>query len=101
MFDIVCKKCGASINNMYMVERGNNIGLYCKCSEDGTYVKWVDKKTVDKLKQMGVSLDASLHGKCIKCGSTDTIVKSNGPHKGLYCANCGKWLKWLSKKEKR
>ena len=37
---------------------------------------------------------------CRYCSSINIITKNNGPHIGAYCADCGKWLKWLSKSEK-
>lgn len=38
---------------------------------------------------------------CNKCGSTDVFVKAkNGNQTGLYCNDCGAWIKWLSKDEK-
>ena len=38
---------------------------------------------------------------CPHCRSTNLIVASGkGPHHGrLSCADCGRWLKWLSKRE--
>lgn len=36
-----------------------------------------------------------------KCGSDRMFVKSSGNHIGLYCKECGKWIKWLSKDESR
>lgn len=37
---------------------------------------------------------------CEKCGSMDLFVKKNGEHQtGLYCSDCGKWIKWISKSE--
>ena len=38
---------------------------------------------------------------CTKCGSIDVYIKENGTQTGLYCEDCGKWIKWLSKEEKR
>ena len=38
---------------------------------------------------------------CSKCGSTDVFIDENGNHKGLYCGDCGKWIKWLTKEEVR
>lgn len=33
---------------------------------------------------------------CRYCGNTTNFVlKQNGPHVGLYCGVCGKWLKWI------
>ena len=36
-----------------------------------------------------------------KCGSTKFFTKANGTQTGLYCAECGKWQKWLGKNEVR
>lgn len=38
---------------------------------------------------------------CPKCGSIDVYIKENGTQTGLYCGDCGKWIKWLGKEEKR
>ena len=38
---------------------------------------------------------------CTKCNSKDLFTKVNGNQVGLYCSNCGKWIKWLSKEEIR
>ena len=38
---------------------------------------------------------------CPKCSSKDTFIKPNGNQTGLYCADCGKWIKWLTKEEIR
>ena len=38
--------------------------------------------------------------KC-KCGSTDLFTEQKGNNLGLYCAECGKWIKWLNKDEAR
>lgn len=37
--------------------------------------------------------------KCKNCYSDRTIIKKKGPHIGAYCADCGTWITWLSKKE--
>lgn len=34
---------------------------------------------------------------CKYCGSSLIELKSKGPHTGIYCACCGKWIKWLGK----
>lgn len=34
---------------------------------------------------------------CDKCGSIDVFIREKGPHKGLYCGDCGGFLKWLNK----
>lgn len=38
--------------------------------------------------------------KC-KCGSGNFVImiKRNSAQKGLYCSDCGKWIKWLGKDE--
>lgn len=36
-----------------------------------------------------------------KCGSTNFFMKANGNQTGLYCPDCGKWQRWLTKDEIR
>lgn len=38
--------------------------------------------------------------KC-KCGSTNVFLESKGSQVGIYCAECGKWIKWATKEEAR
>lgn len=38
---------------------------------------------------------------CKKCGSIDLFAKQSGNNTGLYCYDCGAWIKWLSKNEIR
>lgn len=39
---------------------------------------------------------------CKNCGPNITVVFKNvGPHRGAYCNNCGKWIKWVSQKDFR
>jgi hypothetical protein len=41
--------------------------------------------------------------KCPKCNSEHNELKklSTGPHsEGLYCKDCGRWLKWMPKPTK-
>lgn len=39
--------------------------------------------------------------KC-KCGNTsDFFIEHNLSQCGLYCGECGKWIKWLNKDEER
>ena len=38
---------------------------------------------------------------CKKCGSTSLYIKNNGNNVGLYCSDCGAWIKWLGKDELR
>ena len=37
--------------------------------------------------------------KCPICGNCDVIYKEKGPHIGVYCSKCGRWKKWISKKD--
>lgn len=38
---------------------------------------------------------------CKKCGSTDLFVKKGNTTTGLYCSDCGAWIKWVGKDELR
>ena len=38
---------------------------------------------------------------CKKCGSIDLFMKESGNNVGLYCSDCGAWIKWMSKDEQR
>jgi len=38
---------------------------------------------------------------CKKCGSTSLHTEVKGGNTGLYCDDCGAWVKWLSKDELR
>lgn len=43
---------------------------------------------------------------CTKCGSQDLFLeekqsKNGGLMTGLYCGDCGNFIKWVNKKEKR
>lgn len=35
----------------------------------------------------------------LNCKSNDFFLEKKGNSTGLYCADCGKWIKWLSKDE--
>ena len=37
--------------------------------------------------------------KCKKCNSKDLFVEIQGQRRGLYCGNCGKWQRWITKEE--
>ncbi len=39
--------------------------------------------------------------KCNKCNSEKLFVKIEGSRRGLYCSECGKWQKWITKEELR
>ena len=34
-----------------------------------------------------------------KCGSKRIFMRDNGTQTGIYCKECGKWIKWVGKKE--
>ncbi len=34
-----------------------------------------------------------------KCNSEKLFVEIQGTRRGLYCGNCGKWQKWITKQE--
>lgn len=38
---------------------------------------------------------------CKECGSIDVFLRKHGPHLGLYCGDCGAWIKWINKSEKQ
>lgn len=38
---------------------------------------------------------------CRKCGSTSLHAEVKGNNTGLYCDDCGAWIKWLGKDELR
>lgn len=38
---------------------------------------------------------------CPKCQSKDVFIQKSGNQVGLYCGDCGKWIKWLNKDEQR
>jgi len=38
---------------------------------------------------------------CTKCGSTELHTAPKGNNTGLYCSDCGAWVKWLGKDELR
>lgn len=42
----------------------------------------------------------NLNNQCKYCGHNFYLVKYVKPHVGLYCHNCLKWHKWMSKQEK-
>ena len=37
--------------------------------------------------------------KCDKCNSSNLFVEIQGNRRGLYCGECGKWQKWITKQE--
>lgn len=43
--------------------------------------------------------DMNIVNNCKYCNSENFIIMEKGIHTGLFCSNCGNWIKWLSKKE--
>jgi DNA-directed RNA polymerase subunit RPC12/RpoP len=39
--------------------------------------------------------------KCNRCGSEHVFLESARSNVGIYCADCGKWIKWATKDEVR
>lgn len=39
--------------------------------------------------------------KCNRCGSEHVFLRSSGNNVGIYCGDCGKWIKWATKDEIR
>lgn len=39
--------------------------------------------------------------RCKKCGSTKVFTDTKGSQTGIYCSDCGKWIKWATKDEIR
>ncbi len=37
--------------------------------------------------------------KCNKCNSNKLFVEIQGTRRGLYCGECGKWQKWITREE--
>jgi uncharacterized Zn finger protein len=42
-----------------------------------------------------------LNFNCPNCTSRTFDIRRVGPHYGAYCADCGSYVKWLSKAEKK
>ncbi len=38
--------------------------------------------------------------RCKGCGSQDFFLAENAMHHGIYCNDCGKWLKWANSDER-
>ena len=38
---------------------------------------------------------------CPKCGSKDVFIDKTNKQTGLYCGDCGRWIKWINKDEQR
>ncbi len=42
-----------------------------------------------------------MHYACKKCGSKNVGIETKGTQIGLYCLDCGAWIKWCNKDEVR
>lgn len=42
---------------------------------------------------------AEIQQNCDKCGCMDVFLRKKNNATGLYCGGCGKWYKWLKKKD--
>ena len=40
-----------------------------------------------------------MNTKCNKCESEKLFAEIQGQRRGLYCGECGKWQKWITKQE--
>jgi hypothetical protein len=36
---------------------------------------------------------------CPSCGLSNTYTRAKSPHVGLYCAGCGRWIRWVARHE--
>lgn len=102
---VVCKKCG-SVSN-FMRTKGANVGIYC--SDCKSWIKWVGKnerfilqrEDVPLIEEDEFEVELKSPEKCRKCGCTELFTESSrsGVHTGLYCSQCGAWVKWVKKKK--
>lgn len=37
--------------------------------------------------------------KCNKCESNKLFIEIQGTRRGLFCGECGRWQKWITKQE--
>lgn len=64
------------------------------------------RKTVavlyERMRLLGVWEDEYMKEyRCPKCNSKNLFVKKAGNNTGLYCGDCGAWIKWIGKNELR
>lgn len=38
--------------------------------------------------------------RCKRCGSQDFFLAEDAMHVGIYCNECGRWLKWANRDER-
>ena len=46
-----------------------------------------------------INMGVTMSEVCRICGDSEIFLQNKGAQVGVYCANCGKWIKWLSKKD--
>lgn len=95
-----CRSCSSS--SVKMVQCGTHTGLYC--ADCGAWIKWVGKDEERVLRGRGIKVcqqdvkptktveQAPIV--CRHCGSISTVTQQQGVHLGVYCADCGAWIKW-------
>lgn len=49
---------------------------------------------------MRIAKDKDLFYQCKKCSGDDFWFMKKGEQLGIYCKNCGRWLKWADKDER-
>ena len=111
-----CKHCRNTYSKaFYIEERGNQKALICEVC--GRWQKWVGKTELRALLAQGVPIvkpqnnqlsfnevlnDSSKSEQkgvliCSACGNRKFEMRKVSTHIGLYCTQCGRWLKWVKK----
>lgn len=103
-----CNHCGSS--HFEIKTKGNQVGVYCeKC---GKWNTWLSKAELEFWKSRGLEIQQGqkevesertnreqIICKYGDCDSEEFFIQRKGNQKGLYCSECGRWQKWISKKE--
>lgn len=90
---------GSTINKFVVSETNNKLWEYIKsCGYD---LKIVQDRILYEIWKYshGKRGEFKMKYNCIKCGSNNLFVEIQGQRKGLYCGECGKWQKWITKEE--
>lgn len=99
-----CKYCGCG--SFYLKRKGTQLGLYCaRCNK---WLQWISKERGEYLRRSGVrdktgfpeqkKVEEYKAPQCT-CGCTQVEERQKGPHIGIYCTRCNKWLQWKGKKK--
>lgn len=86
-------------SDFYLERKSNNVGAYCsKCNK---WIAWCGKSTLNKLQELGYEIaenskEIDVDKYKDHCKGSDIEIKQKGPHKGIYCTKCGKWLRWCN-----